>query len=214
MAYADRDRTGENVTAIIISALILATVGYLLVSGLAYNGVKALIKKVTTVDVKEPEKPKEPPPPPPKKVDVPPPVVPPVQINIAPTPPQIQTVTTPPPVAPLPVLAPPAAPPPPRFTAKAAVPKGNPGNWVTNDDYPSRALREEKQGVTGFRLSIGADGRVTGCDITSSSGSSELDSTACSLLTRRGRFSPATDGDGKPTTSSYSSRFRWVLQKE
>lgn len=212
MSYVDRDRTSENVTGFVVSGLIIAAVSYALISGLAYSGIKNVIKKVTTVDVKE-EKPKEtPPPPPPKKIEMPPPVAPPVKVNIAVAPPVIQTVQTPPPAPPPPVIV--AAPPAPRFTPKAAQPKGNPANWATTDDYPGRALREERQGVTGFRVSVGTDGRVTSCEVTSSSGTPELDSTTCTLVSRRARFTPGTDGEGQPTASSYSGRIRWQIPKD
>jgi protein TonB len=136
-------------------------------------------------------------------------------LNFAP--PQIQTVQTPPPPAPPPqitVPAPPAAPPPPRFTPKAAAPKGNPGSWVSNDDYPTRELQLGQEGITGFRLTIGTDGKVTNCEITRSSGSAGLDKTACDLLRRRARFSPSTDGDGNPVTGSYTSQMHWLIPKD
>jgi protein TonB len=85
---------------------------------------------------------------------------------------------------------------------------------VTNADYPDAAIRAGESGVTGFRLDIGTDGRVTNCTITQSSGSSLLDNTACKLLMRRAKFSPATDTNGNPTTDTFSSRFRWVLPEE
>ena len=58
--------------------------------------------------------------------------------------PVIQSVPVlPPPLPPAPT-APPAPPPPPApVVSKAAGAKGNPANWITNDDYPSRALRDE-----------------------------------------------------------------------
>lgn len=211
MSYVDRDRTSENVTGFVVSGLIIAAVSYALVSGLAYSGMKAVIKKVTTVDVKE-EKPKEtPPPPPPKKIEMPPPVAPPVKINVAVAPPVIQTVQTPPP-APPPVIV--AAPPAPRFTPKMASPKGNPGSWISDDDYPPDADRRRQEGTTGYRLSVSAEGRVTSCEVTSSSGVASLDSAACALLQRRARFNPGTDGEGNPTASSYSGRVRWKLPKD
>lgn len=215
MAYADQSMSGSRVTALIIVALIHIVVGYALVTGLAYEGARQLIKKVTTVDIKEPEKPKEPPPPPPKVVAPPPVVVPPPKVNVAVSAPVIDVVPVapPPPPAPVLVVAPPA-PPPPRFTPKGAAPKGNPGNWATANDYPSRALREEREGTTGFRVTVGPDGRVTDCQITSSSGSPDLDQTACEKIRQRARFTPATDGEGQPTTGSYSNRVRWVIPKD
>lgn len=93
----------------------------------------------------------------------------------------------------------------------SATPMGNPGGWVTNNDYPSRALREQREGATGFQLSITPEGRVSGCVITSSSGSPDLDATTCSLMMRRGRFRPASDADGKPVAGTYTSRIRWII---
>jgi len=206
--------SGNRIAALVIVAIIHVVVGYGLVTGLAYEAAKKVIQKVTTVDIEEEVKKEEPPPPPPKK-DIPPPpiVAPPPKVNLAPAPPPVTTVTELPPPPP-PVLAPPSAPPPPRFTPKPATPKGNPGNWATTNDYPSRALREERAGTTGFRVTVGPDGKVTDCQVTSSSGHSDLDEATCSNIRRRARFTPATDGEGQPTTGSYSSRVRWVIPKD
>ena len=216
MAYADQSMSGNKVTALIIVALIHIALGYALVTGLAYEGARQLIKKVTTVDIKEEKKPETPPPPPPKNAPPPPIVAPPPKVNVAPAAPVLDVAPAPVPAPPPIILAPPApvAPPPPRFTPKSAQPKGRPGDWVTTNDYPSRALREEREGTTGFRLTVGPDGRVTNCEVTSSSGSPDLDSATCDNLRRRARFTPGTDGEGNPTTSTYSSRTRWVIPKE
>lgn len=203
--------SGNRVTAFIIVALIHIVLGYALVTGLAYQGMKKVIQKVTTIDIEEEVKKEEPPPPPPKKLDMPPP---PVKIVLPPPPsaPQLTQAPPAPPEPPPPAYTPPPA--PPRFTPKSAVPKGNPGNWATTNDYPSRALREEREGVTGFRVTVGTDGKVTDCQITSSSGHADLDAAACSNIQRRARFSPAMDGEGQPTTGSYSNRVRWVIPKD
>ncbi len=91
--------------------------------------------------------------------------------------------------------------------------RGNEASWVTTDDYPSSALREEAQGTTATRLTVGADGRVTNCEVTGSSGNSALDQAACRNLQRRARFEPALDRDGNPTTGVYMKRVRWQLPK-
>jgi protein TonB len=114
----------------------------------------------------------------------------------------------------VPVPAPPPAPPPPpaaKQAAKGVSPRGNPGSWATTEDYPSRALREEKQGTTGFRLEVGADGRVTSCTVTQSSGSPELDDATCKLVSRRARFSPAEDDQGNKIPSTYANRIQWRI---
>jgi protein TonB len=145
-------------------------------------------------------------------------VAPPPPITFNAPAPQIQTVTTPPPPTPAPppavaVPAPPA-PPPPRFQPKGAVPKGRPGDWASDNDYPTRALQLGQEGITGFHLTLGTDGKVTNCDITKSSGSPELDKTTCDLMRRRARFTPAMDGDGNPTTGNYTSSVRWQIPKD
>ncbi len=217
MAYADQEVSGNRIAAFVIVALLHVALGYALVTGLAYEGVKQLVKKVTTVDIKK-EEPKEEPPPPPKKAEAAPPIVaPPPKMNIASVAPPVEIVQTVPPPAPPPVIVAPPAPvvaPPPRVQPKQATPKGNPANWATTNDYPTRALREEREGTTGFRVTVGPDGRVTSCSVTSSSGSSDLDEATCSNVTRRARFNPATDGEGNPTTGQYSSRVRWVIPKD
>ncbi|MEY4238142.1 MAG: hypothetical protein RL339_743 [Pseudomonadota bacterium] len=217
MAYADQEMSGNRIASFVVVALLHVVVGYALVTGLAYEAVQQVVKKVTTVDIKKDE-PKKEPPPPPKKAAAPPPIVaPPPRINVNVSPPPVQTVVTPPPAAPVvPIIAPPApvAPPPPRVQPKQPTPKGNPANWATTNDYPTRALREEREGTTSFRVSVGPDGRVTGCSVTSSSGSPDLDDATCANVTRRARFNPATDGEGQPTSGSYSNRVRWVIPKD
>lgn len=217
MAYADQQMSGNRIAAFIIVAILHIILIYALVTGLAYDVVKKAVERVTTVDIKE-EVEKEELPPPPKKLDLPPPppVAPLPKMTITPPQQQITTVSEPPPAPPPMVIVPPppAAPPPPRFSATKATPRGNPASWANSNDYPSRALREEREGVTRFRVTVGADGRITGCSVTGSSGHPDLDEATCSLVTRRGRFNPAKDGEGQPTTDSWSSAVRWQIPKD
>lgn len=210
MSYADQSMSGNRVTALIIVALIHVVLGYALVTGLAYEAAKKVIQKVTTVDIKEEVKKEEPPPPKKVEIKIPPVVVPPPKIAVNVAPPVVETVPVPPPAPPPIVLAPPppAAPPPP---PKPAQPRNNPATWATPNDYPSRALREERTGTTGFRVTVSTDGRVASCQITSSSGHSDLDEAACANVTRRARFKPATDSSGNPVQGTYSNRVRWVI---
>lgn len=205
MAYADQKMSGNRVTALIIVALLHVVLIYGLVTGLAYEGVKKVIKRVTTVDIEEEVKKEEEPPPEPPKIETPPPpVAPPVKIDIAPSPPKIETVPKPPPPAPI-VLAPPAPPPPP--PPKPATPRNNPGTWATPNDYPSRALREDREGTTTFRVTIDGDGRVASCQIVQSSGHADLDEATCKNVSRRARFRKPSEGYG----DTYTNRVRWVI---
>jgi len=91
------------------------------------------------------------------------------------------------------------------------IPTGNPGLWVTTNDYPAIALRENREGLVGFTLTVGTDGRVTSCQVTSSSGSPDLDDTACSLISQRARFTPAQNAKGKLQPGRYANRVRWQI---
>lgn len=217
MSYANRKQMSSNRTAaIVIVALIHVVLGYALVTGLAYNVIKKAAEDLKTFDVEdEPPPPEEPPPPPPDSPPPPPQVVAP--------PPIVRTNTLPPPVvtvqsAPPPVItetarpAPPAPPAPPRpVISQAAKAKANLASYISDDDYPQAAIRNEEQGTTGFTLTVGPDGRVADCVVTSSSGSSSLDSATCSIMKRRARFTPAKNADGSAATDKVNSRIKWVL---
>ena len=218
MAYADQEMSSNKIISIVLVVIIHLLLGYALVTGLAYNAVKKVASQLDMIDIQEeepPEEPEEPPPPPPEKPIEPPPVVspPPIVAPVVAPRPVIRTVPTAPP-PPAPVVAPPPPPPPPPPPQRAnPEPRGNPGSWANANDYPSRALREEREGTTRFRLTVNADGRVSDCQITGSSGHADLDEAACKNLTRRARFKPALDANGNPTTGSYSNAVRWQIPK-
>jgi protein TonB len=208
--------SGNRVAALIIVGIIHVAVLYALVTGLAYSSIKRAIERVTTVDVESPPPPSDtPPPPPPKDLPPPPPVVaPPPPISIAIAPPPIQTVTTPPPPAPIiPIARPAPPPPPPPSKARGATPKGQSG-WASRiqENYPPRAVREEREGRVGVTVVIGPDGKVTSCSVSNSSGSSDLDEAACSGMQRYARFNPALDDAGEPTSGRYSTTIIYKLQ--
>lgn len=96
---------------------------------------------------------------------------------------------------------------------KPPKPKGRPGEWVSRNDYPAQDLREGNEGTVRFRLGVGADGRVTSCTITGSSGFPRLDTTACAKLTQRGRFEPGTDENGAKVAGTWYSAVRWSIEK-
>jgi len=214
MAYADQEMSSSRMVSIVIVVAIHAFLGYALVTGLAHSAVKKVAEQLEMIDVKEDEPPPEeepPPPPPPEKRIEPPPVVSPPPIVTTPAPPP-QVVTVPKPVItpPPPAITPP---PPPPSRAKKAAPKGRTSRWAqrAQNSYPSRAIREERTGTVGFRLTIGANGRPTGCTITRSSGHADLDKSACKVMQRVARFTPALDAAGNPTSGSWGSRVVYRL---
>ena len=112
---------------------------------------------------------------------------------------------------PVPEPLPPPPPPPPPARIEPARAKANLASYVSDADYPTSAVRAEEQGTTRFRLAVGPDGRVAGCTVTGSSGSSALDQATCRIMKARARFTPARDGSGKATGDTVANAIRWVL---
>ena len=96
----------------------------------------------------------------------------------------------------------------------SAEPIGSPGDWVSTDDYPSAALAEDRTGITAFRLQVNAKGEVSNCEISVSSGHSDLDNATCDLVSMRARFKPAMDNQGKAVPGTYSNKVRWQIPTE
>lgn len=216
MSYVDQGMSRSRVYAIIAVAILHALLAYAFVTGLAYKFVKNVSEDLKTFDVTEepPPPPDEPPPPETPQVVTPPIVAPPPMIRINTPAPQIQTVIN----APPPIITPtaPPAPPtpaPPRIVQPVRA-RANLTSYFSDDDYPPSALRAEEQGTTGFRLTIGPDGRVSACEVTSSSGSSALDQATCRILRSRARYTPARDQSGNPTSGTDQARVQWRLPPE
>jgi protein TonB len=211
MSYAQRkDLSGNRTLSIVFTVAVVGSLMYAIVTGLAYNVIKKSVQDLKTFDVEEQPPPPEPPPPPPKDMPKvpPPPMTPPPLVRMeAPPPPIVQVETpTPPPVYVPPVApSPPPPPPPPRKTVSAQSAKGDLRSLFTADDYPASAQSAGAEGSVRAVLSIGPDGRVTGCNVTQSSGNSSLDSATCNILRRRAKFVPARDSNGQPTSDTYNT---------
>ena len=214
MAYADQKLSGNRVTALIVVAILHIILVYALVTGLAYSAFQKVKERVETFDVDKEKPPEEPPPPPPDQPLPPPPIVaPPPPITFTRPQPVLDVVREAPPPPPAIVFtAPPAAPPPVASKARGAKPKGQ-GSWAARiqDNYPSAALRKEIEGTVAVRVTVGPDGRVSGCTVSGSSGSGDLDSAACDGMTRYARFEPALDAGGSPTSGSFSTRIVYKI---
>lgn len=102
----------------------------------------------------------------------------------------------------------------PSFAPKVARPRGKSGNWVTTNDYPTSDLRMGHAGTTRYRLAISAEGRVTDCTVTASSGFAGLDRAACENLKHRAQFDPASDESGARAAGSFSGAVTWRIPEE
>jgi TonB family protein len=85
------------------------------------------------------------------------------------------------------------------------------GNYLTQDDYPAAALRNDEQGRVVFTLDIDPTGRVAACAITATSGSAALDMTTCRIMRSRARYTPARNPRGVAVADRDLAAVRWVL---
>ena len=215
MSYADQSVSNRRLVSIAIVVVIHLLLGYALITGLGTNFIKKMATDLKTFDVEDepPPPPDKPPPPPPEqKVEPPPMVAPPPIVS----PPQISAPVAIQVVPRAPVIITPQAPPapPPPRVSQAASARGDPAQWITNDDYPPSAQRDGREGVSVIAWEVNTAGKVENCHVTQSSGSSDLDETACRVLTRRGKYTPAKDQDGNPIRQNQSRRVRWVLPRD
>lgn len=212
MAYGDSTDLTSRIIAVVLVSACTVVLGYGLINGLNIEIVKKVAGKMDVFQVEEPKEPEEPPepPPPPPELPPPPPDLPPIVLPPPPFVPQLsKTPPPPPPPPPRPVVAPP----PPPNLSRPCQPRGNTSRWASARDYPSRALRQEREGVVRFRVTCGDTGRVNSCTITRSSGHTDLDEATCKLITRRGRFTPGADRNGNPSGGTWSNAVRWQIPR-
>ena len=224
MAYLDVRSNRPSLAAITAVIGIHAVMGYALVTGLAADFVEEIYScPLPTTEYTDPEV-VPPPQPDEKSADPTESISPPIH---APTPPvdlvrdPVKIETTPaqlPPIDdiildPLPpsTYVTPKPTPSPGLDPVAARPRNNPASWVTTNDYPGRAIHEEWEGTTSFKVTVGTDGRAQDCMVTRSSGHALLDNATCQNVMKRARFKSAMDGFGERIMGSYSGSVRWQL---
>lgn len=83
---------------------------------------------------------------------------------------------------------------------------------IRDSDYPPGLGEEGIGGTVGVRYTVLADGRVSDCRITHSSGSHRLDDTTCRLIEQRFRFEPSRDGRGRAIVSHIIENHSWVVE--
>lgn len=87
--------------------------------------------------------------------------------------------------------------------------RGTTQSYISPDDYPAAAAGTGARGIVDFTLTIGPDGRVIGCNINKSSGSSALDAATCNIIHRRARYTPAMDSNGNPAVGTIEQQIEW-----
>ena len=76
-------------------------------------------------------------------------------------------------------------------------------------DYPASAWVAEQEGSVGYSVTVAADGSVTGCEVTRSSGFEALDKATCEVVRERGEFIPAYVDAETPVRGVYEGTRTW-----
>ncbi|WP_447727674.1 energy transducer TonB [Sphingomonas koreensis] len=85
--------------------------------------------------------------------------------------------------------------------------------WVRHDDYPPEALQAGEQGNVAIQFAISEAGRVTGCEVTESSGSASLDAVSCRAVRERAAFLAPLDEKGHPKPTTGRMRMNWKIEE-
>lgn len=97
------------------------------------------------------------------------------------------------------------------LTGNRAIPFNLPEQWIGPNDYPIAALKEERQGVSHFALTVSKNGKVSTCQIIKTSGHDDLDTATCDAMMKRAIFYRGVDADNIAIESHYNSRVSWRL---
>lgn len=81
---------------------------------------------------------------------------------------------------------------------------------ITPRDYPRRLREAGVGGTVGLSFRVEANGRVSRCSVTQSSGVPELDALTCRLIMQRFRYRPSTDRFGRPIPDTVDGEHEWI----
>jgi protein TonB len=100
---------------------------------------------------------------------------------------------------------------PAEFAGASPFPMGDPRQWVKPADYPAEAKAAHQQGMGALLYRVEKSGKVEECRVIESSGTPQLDETACTLIRKRAAYMPAKDKDGHIVVSWQRFTFEWKL---
>lgn len=100
--------------------------------------------------------------------------------------------------------------------ASNPVPRGNLSNWLDVEAAPPELMKQLNNRLTvRFTLSVGPDGRPTGCTHDGRTNrDKQFGELTCSQMKRRARFHPAKDAQGLPVNGTYSNTATWYVPKK
>ena len=101
----------------------------------------------------------------------------------------------------------PADPAAPRAAREARLVSG----LIGDSDLPAAEQKKKDKRPVGIRYKVTADGRVTGCSVSKTSGAKSLDSLACRLAEERFQYAPARNAAGDYQEASIDHVVTWTI---
>ncbi|MGV3769440.1 MAG: energy transducer TonB [Sphingobium phenoxybenzoativorans] len=94
----------------------------------------------------------------------------------------------------------------------------SPPRWIRgrikDSDYPKAEAEAGVGGTVSVRYTVETTGRATGCTVTQSSGSADLDAVTCRLVEDRFRYRPSMTPQGRAVRSIIVENHHWVIDRE
>jgi TonB family protein len=85
--------------------------------------------------------------------------------------------------------------------------------YIARADYPPEAVRRHEEGQVDVHLTVSAEGRVTQCVVTRSSGSAALDRRTCELVREYAHYTPPRDEAGHAVPGIANGSIHWTLPR-
>lgn len=93
------------------------------------------------------------------------------------------------------------------------LPTVSPQRWLNSSDYPTSLLNKGNQGIVNFRLIVTPDGEVESCHIQLSTRPVGFDEAVCQKISKRAKFKPALDAEGRPLKSFYTNTVNFRIPR-
>ena len=97
--------------------------------------------------------------------------------------------------------------------ATAPTPATYPGDWFFGSDLPKDLGPQPIDGIATVKLAVDSEGRVSGCEVSSSMGYKALGIEACRKFSERAIFFPARDEAGEAVDGTYTGSIKYLVSR-
>jgi TonB family protein len=85
-------------------------------------------------------------------------------------------------------------------------------DWLKSSDYPDEATSKGYNGLVQIRLDVDPAGQVAGCRVLNRTNPDVFADLTCRAVTKRAKFQPALDAQGRPVRAFEVYSIVWVME--